>query len=74
MKETVISPFRAPREKMVEFNIEYELFASFFAINVIFHQKNYYQTPILLPSPNQNVSKNPRKPNLLPQKTTNLPP
>lgn len=74
MKETAISPFRATREKMVEFNIEYKLFASFFAINVYdLSPKNYYQIPILLPSPNQNLSKNPRKPNLQ-KKTTNLPP
>ena len=62
------SPFRATREKMVESNIEYKLFASFIATNRIFHQKNYYQIPILLPSPNQNLSKNPRTTEPPPQK------
>lgn len=51
------SPFRATREKMVEFSIEYKLFASFFAtsINIIFHQKNYYQKiPENLPKNNKS--------------------
>lgn len=75
MKETAISPFRATREKMVEFNIEYRLFAFFLlSMYIIFHQKTttkyqvFYHLQI---KTHQKIPENRTSPQ---KKKTNLPP
>lgn len=59
---------------LVDFNIEYKLFASFFAINVIFHQKTTTKYQFFYHLQIKTYQKIPENRTSPPKKTTNLPP